>query len=233
MLTPPTMCRVQPGTNNPKIERRRESYKFIGVGEMGSSASRRIAWGAVACLSLVAAARAQAQDTLDAPPPAAANGGHPIAPPSTLLNAERVLETPKPAPGTGPAAGKPAASAAAGAKAAARAALPEDRLGGTVTTDAVTLAGRDFYTYFSQTWADIPLSERYIVAIHERPSGRYGSLIWVEFQQKRVFQTFLPIARANVRAVAESAANISFQTVIQDDLSNLLFPDSDLAKDEI
>ncbi|WFN05360.1 curli production assembly/transport protein CsgE [Burkholderia contaminans] len=117
--------------------------------------------------------------------------------------------------------------------AAARHALPEDQLGGTVTTDAVTLAGRDFYTYFSQTWSEIPLSERYMVAIHERPSGRYGSLIWVEFQQKRVFQTFLPIARANVKAVAESAASISFQTVIQDDLSNLLFPDSDLAKDEI
>ncbi|MBD1416916.1 hypothetical protein ID145_37675, partial [Burkholderia contaminans] len=117
--------------------------------------------------------------------------------------------------------------------AAARHALPEDQLGGTVTTDAVTLAGRDFYTYFSQTWSEIPLSERYMVAIHERPSGRYGSLIWVEFQQKRVFQTFLPIARANVKAVAESAAGISFQTVIQDDLSNLLFPDSDLAKDEI
>ncbi|WP_174974969.1 CsgE family curli-type amyloid fiber assembly protein, partial [Burkholderia contaminans] len=121
----------------------------------------------------------------------------------------------------------------AGARAAARHALPEDQLGGTVTTDAVTLAGRDFYTYFSQTWSEIPLSERYMVAIHERPSGRYGSLIWVEFQQKRVFQTFLPIARANVKAVAESAASISFQTVIQDDLSNLLFPDSDLAKDEI
>ncbi|MEB4632896.1 CsgE family curli-type amyloid fiber assembly protein [Burkholderia contaminans] len=201
---------------------------------MVSSASRRLAWGAVTCLSLFATARAQAQDTVDAPPAAAANGGHPIAPPSTLLNAERVLEAPKPAPGAGPAAVKPATGAApAGARAAARHALPEDQLGGTVTTDAVTLAGRDFYTYFSQTWSEIPLSERYMVAIHERPSGRYGSLIWVEFQQKRVFQTFLPIARANVKAVAESAASISFQTVIQDDLSNLLFPDSDLAKDEI
>ena len=110
---------------------------------------------------------------------------------------------------------------------------PPSTPAGSSVRDAVTLAGRDFYTYFSQTWSEIPLSERYMVAIHERPSGRYGSLIWVEFQQKRVFQTFLPIARANVKAVAESAAGISFQTVIQDDLSNLLFPDSDLAKDEI
>ncbi|RBL67720.1 hypothetical protein C3E98_030345 [Pseudomonas sp. MWU13-2625] len=186
------------------------------------------------CLSLFATARAPAQDTGDAQPSAAANGGHPIAPHATMLNAERVRAAPGPAAGSGPAAAKPAAGAAtARAQAAARSALPEDQLGGTVTTDAVTLAGRDFYTYVSNTWAENPLSEGYMVAIHERPSGRYGSLIWVEFQQKRVFQTFLPIARENVRAVAESAANISFQTVIQDDLSNLLFPDSDLAKDEI
>ncbi|MEK8060142.1 CsgE family curli-type amyloid fiber assembly protein, partial [Burkholderia contaminans] len=158
----------------------------------------------------------------------------PWPPPATLLPPERGRQAPSPARGAGPAAVRPATGAApAGARAAARHALPEDQLGGTVTTDAVTLAGRDFYTYFSQTWSEIPLSERYMVAIHERPSGRYGSLIWVEFQQKRVFQTFLPIARANVKAVAESAAGISFQTVIQDDLSNLLFPDSDLAKDEI
>ncbi|MEK8041576.1 hypothetical protein AAB986_24630, partial [Burkholderia contaminans] len=63
------------------------------------------------CLSLFATARAQAQDTIDAPPAAAANGG-PIAPPSTLLNAERVLEAPKPAPGAGPAAVRPATGAA-------------------------------------------------------------------------------------------------------------------------
>ncbi|WP_206149498.1 hypothetical protein, partial [Burkholderia sp. Tr-20390] len=68
---------------------------------MVSSASRRLAWGAVTCLSLFATARAQAQDTVDAPPSAAVNGGHPIAPPSTLLNAERVLEAPQPAPGAG------------------------------------------------------------------------------------------------------------------------------------
>ncbi|RDS98177.1 hypothetical protein DWU95_44140, partial [Burkholderia contaminans] len=166
--------------------------------------------------------------------PAVAGRGGRSARPRGRVRWEEGTRDREPGPGAGRAGRRPAPGAApAGARADARHALPEDQLGGTVTTDAVTLAGRDFYTYFSQTWSEIPLSERYMVAIHERPSGRYGSLIWVEFQQKRVFQTFLPIARANVKAVAESAAGISFQTVIQDDLSNLLFPDSDLAKDEI
>lgn len=198
---------------------------------MISSSRLRTAGGALLCLSLCATAGAQ--DTIDLSP-SAARVGHPIAPPSTLLNAERVMEPPPPAANPGVVAAKPATGAASRAiTPAPRKPLPEDRLGGTVTTDAVTLAGRDFFTYFSRAWTEIPLSERYVVAIHERPSGRYGSLIWVEYQQKRVFQTFLPIARSNVRGVAESAANLAFQTVIQDDLSNLLFPDVDLAKDEI
>lgn len=109
----------------------------------------------------------------------------------------------------------------------------DDALGGVVTTDTVTLAGQDFYTWFAQAWGAIPLSERYIVSVHERPSARYGSLVWVEFGQRRVFQAFLPIARANVRPVAENAAQVAFQNVMQSDLSRLLFRDADMANDEL
>jgi len=108
-----------------------------------------------------------------------------------------------------------------------------DALGGIVTTDTITLVGQDFYTAFSQAWSAIPLSERYIVSVHERPSARYGSLIWVEFRQRRVFQAFLPIARANVRPVAENAATVAFQNVMQADLSRLLFHEADMASDEL
>jgi curli production assembly/transport component CsgE len=109
----------------------------------------------------------------------------------------------------------------------------DDALGGVVTTDTVTLAGQDFYSWFAQAWTAIPLSDRYIVSVHERPSARYGSLVWVEFGQRRVFQAFLPIARANVRPVAENAAQVAFQNVMQADLTRLLFRDADMATDEL
>jgi curli production assembly/transport component CsgE len=109
----------------------------------------------------------------------------------------------------------------------------DDALGGVVTTDTVTLAGQDFYNWFAQAWSGIPLSDRYIVSVHERPSARYGSLVWVEFGQRRVFQAFLPIARANVRPVAENAAQVAFQNVMQADLTRLLFRDADMATDEL
>lgn len=109
----------------------------------------------------------------------------------------------------------------------------DDALGGVVTTDTVTLAGQDFYSWFAQAWSAIPLSDRYIVSVHERPSARYGSLVWVEYSQRRVFQAFLPIARANVRPVAENAAQVAFQNVMQADLTRLLFRDADMATDEL
>ncbi|EKS70933.1 MULTISPECIES: CsgE family curli-type amyloid fiber assembly protein [Caballeronia] len=109
----------------------------------------------------------------------------------------------------------------------------DDTLGGVVTTDTVTLAGQDFYTWFAQAWGAIPLSERYIVSVHERPSPRYGSLVWVEYGQRRVFQAFLPIARSNVKPIAEGAAQIAFQNVMQADLTRLLFRDADMAMDEL
>jgi curli production assembly/transport component CsgE len=55
----------------------------------------------------------------------------------------------------------------------------------------------------------------------------------VEFGQRRVFQAFLPIARANVRPVAENAAQVAFQNVMQSDLARLLFRDADMATDEL
>ncbi|WP_158936892.1 CsgE family curli-type amyloid fiber assembly protein [Burkholderia sp. S171] len=108
-----------------------------------------------------------------------------------------------------------------------------EEIGGIVTDDAVTLVGQDFYAAFAQAWIQMPMSERYMVSIHERPSARYGSLIWVEFEQRRIFEAFLPIARANVRPVAQGAAASSLQTVIQADIARLLFHETDLGSDEL
>jgi curli production assembly/transport component CsgE len=55
----------------------------------------------------------------------------------------------------------------------------------------------------------------------------------VEFEQRRVFEAFLPIARANVRPVAQGAAASSLQTVIQADIARLLFHETDLGSDEL
>lgn len=104
---------------------------------------------------------------------------------------------------------------------------------GVVTDQAVTVAGQDFYKYFVNAWRDKEGSERYSLAVHERPSARWGSEIWVEFAQRRVFRTYLPAARAAIKPIGEQAAEIAYQAVLQADVQRQLVNDADLGRDEI
>ncbi len=104
---------------------------------------------------------------------------------------------------------------------------------GVVVNQTVTLVGHDFYTAFVAAWRDKPLSERYALTIGERPSPRLGSQVWVEFSRRRVYQTVLPPARARIGAIAEEAAEIAYQNVVQTEVQRLLFRDPDIGADEI
>jgi curli production assembly/transport component CsgE len=103
---------------------------------------------------------------------------------------------------------------------------------GIVTNQAVTVAGHEFCNYFIAEWRDQPGSERYTLAIRERPSARWGSQVWVEFAQRRVLQLQLPPARAGLKALAESAANSAYQAILDIERQRRLISDADLAPDE-
>jgi curli production assembly/transport component CsgE len=103
---------------------------------------------------------------------------------------------------------------------------------GIVTNQAVTVAGHEFCKYFLAEWRDKPGSDRYTLAIRERPSARWGSQVWVEFAQRRVYQVQLPPARAELRALAESAAENAYQAIVDIERQQRLLSDADLAPDE-
>jgi curli production assembly/transport component CsgE len=103
---------------------------------------------------------------------------------------------------------------------------------GIVTNQAVTVAGHEFCKYFLAEWRDKPGSERYTLAIRERPSARWGSQVWVEFAQRRIYQVQLPPARAELQALAESAAENAYQTIVDIERQQRLLSDADLAPDE-
>jgi curli production assembly/transport component CsgE len=96
----------------------------------------------------------------------------------------------------------------------------------------VTVAGHEFCKYFLAEWRDKPGSDRYTLAIRERPSARWGSQVWVEFAQRRVYQVQLPPARAELRALAESAAENAYQAIVDIERQQRLLSDADLAPDE-
>jgi curli production assembly/transport component CsgE len=103
---------------------------------------------------------------------------------------------------------------------------------GIVTSQAITVAGHEFCRYFIAKWLDQPGSDRYTIAIHERPSARWGSQVWVEFGQSRVYQVQLPPARAELQALGESAAETVYQAILDIERQRRLIHDPDLAPDE-
>lgn len=111
--------------------------------------------------------------------------------------------------------------------------IQQDAYDGVVVNQTVTLVGHDFYRSFVAAWRDKASSEKYAVTVGERPSVKLGSQVWVEFNRRRVYQSFLPPARARVRGIGEQAAEIAYQNVVQSEAQRLLFRDPDLGPDEI
>lgn len=109
----------------------------------------------------------------------------------------------------------------------------EELYGGIVVDQTITVIGHEFYQYFSSLWRDQDLSNRYAISIHERPTARWGSQIWIEYAQRRVFQAVLPPTRTNIKAMSEQAVEVAYPRVIDVEVQRLLFRDPDLGADEI
>lgn len=109
----------------------------------------------------------------------------------------------------------------------------QELYGGVVTNQTMTVAGQDFYQYFVASWRDREMSERYAISIHERPSARWGSQIWVEYAQKRIFQASLPSSRAGIKSLSEQAVDLAYQNVVDAEVNQMLFHDSDIGPDEL
>jgi len=105
--------------------------------------------------------------------------------------------------------------------------------GGIVVDQTITMIGQNFYQNFMALWREKEQIERFVLSIHERPSARQGSQIWIDFGDKRVFQAQLPSSRSRVRDLSQHAVELTYQQVIDADLQALLFRDIDLGPSEL
>jgi curli production assembly/transport component CsgE len=111
--------------------------------------------------------------------------------------------------------------------------VQRDPYAGVVVNQTITVAGQNFYQAFVTYWRDKEMSERFAISIHERPSVRWGTQVWIEYAQKPVFQAALPSSVANIKALSEQAAEIAQQKVIDVEMDRLLFRESEFGPDEI
>lgn len=109
----------------------------------------------------------------------------------------------------------------------------QDPFAGVVLNQTVTVIGQDFYRHFVTAWRDKPMSERYTVSIHERPTAQLGSQVWIEYAQRKVFQIALPPSRSQIRAISEQAVEATHEAIVSTDMQRMLFRDQDMGPDEI
>ena len=109
----------------------------------------------------------------------------------------------------------------------------EDPLRGVVVNRTVTVQGHDFYRFFSMAWHDIDIENQYSISVHERPSARWGSEVWVEYRRDRVFHIFLPPARSRTKEISKQAAHIAYEQIENNELDRVLFQSEDLGEEEM
>jgi curli production assembly/transport component CsgE len=130
-----------------------------------------------------------------------------------------------------PAQAQPAPDA--GAAPRLRASVAMDPYVGVVADSTVTFIGHEFYNSFVSAWRDLDRIDRYSLQIVERPSARWGSLVWVEYRNQKLFNAFLsPGRRDYVRTAGQAAAQQVHRAVLDADIQRLLFRDPDLAREE-
>jgi curli production assembly/transport component CsgE len=109
----------------------------------------------------------------------------------------------------------------------------DDPLGGVVVNRTVTVLGQDFYQNFTAIWRQKDISNKFSISIHERPSARFGSEIWVLFREKRMFHTFLPPARAATKRVSAQAVELVYKNIADSEVERIMVKSPDLGPEEM
>ncbi|MCC5825246.1 curli production assembly/transport protein CsgE [Alkalimonas sp.] len=78
-------------------------------------------------------------------------------------------------------------------------------LGGLVLDRTVTRFGKDFVFYYSGYWRDIPATDNITVVIYEQVYPQAGTVLWVEMNDRRIYQTYFGRRYNDVKETAEQA----------------------------
>ncbi|MAK85634.1 MAG: curli production assembly protein CsgE, partial [Pseudomonas sp.] len=82
----------------------------------------------------------------------------------------------------------------------------EAELQGFITNNTVSRSGHEFYLRFCERLNDISALD-FNLAIKERPSARWGVLVWVEHENQTLYRRFLQPNVADMKEPAYEAAD--------------------------
>lgn len=117
-------------------------------------------------------------------------------------------------------------------QAAENSARIEDEISGFNVDQTITRTGHDFARFMSEYRnLNYPDSD-YNLTILERPSARWGNLIWITYNNKTVFRRFISPSTNNIRELAEDASKMIHEMVLQEKVRAAFTDHFDLGKDE-
>jgi len=108
----------------------------------------------------------------------------------------------------------------------------EAQLSGLIIDNTITRFGHDFHRYLSYQLQDSTALKADLV-VRERPSARWGSLVWVEYGQTTVYRRFLQPNVAEIETIAEQAAQLVLEEIERNKLRSLLQDTFDMERDEL
>jgi len=101
---------------------------------------------------------------------------------------------------------------------------------GIVVNQTFTPGGMEFYRRYTDFWREKPDFEKYNLVILERPSRRFGNLIFVVQDQQVVFSGTLPIKLDAISALSLDAVEKVYANILSQSLQMTGGGDPDMAK---
>lgn len=108
----------------------------------------------------------------------------------------------------------------------------EAELQGFIINNTISRSGQEFYRKFCERLNDTSTLD-FNLAVKERPSARWGVLVWVEQDNQPLYRRFLQPNVSDMEQTAYDAADFVLQEINRRKVEALFEDTIDLAKDEL
>jgi curli production assembly/transport component CsgE len=115
---------------------------------------------------------------------------------------------------------------------ASPATIEDEDIAGFTIDQTITRVGHEFTRHLAHYRHSNPQDAKVNLTVYERPSARWGNLIWVTHQNRQVYRRFLQPRNNQLKSVAEEAAQQIFQIIEQQRLQALFADTFDMDQDE-
>ena len=111
--------------------------------------------------------------------------------------------------------------------------VPDNEIGGIILDRTITLMGKTFYKNFVSYWHLNFPNNVAVFSIHERPSARWGSQIWINYRGKKLLKQFVSPRNTNDKELPEQIAKQINKEIVKMQLTEKLMDTFDMEHNEI